>query len=972
MNTAAEPPSRAWMVSIAGKGGKLSAAAISADAKWLALAQEYSSGLSFGVWICALDLQKGPALDKLKLIARFTLPVRHLCWHPSRSVLGVATDDGKLLIWNRETGKRRDFHTGSSGGSVRCLAFDPRGELLATALASGALVVFSIDNGEEKYRGSAWRKNAGADERFLMAWRPDGSALALPGSAAVRIVARGSYATTESLLEGGHRYSVSIVAWSCDGGILATASLEAVALWRPPTHLKVGNVELSRSSSLLKICRVAASPYSLTWGGANKLAIGTASGSWALVAAPVAEAEMASSPPAVTSSQAAEGQDAKLPASSQCEQHPPGQDSASSIPSLNQLAFQPGASSDLKARRRYLAWNQHGVLKSCNSEVSEHEHGRRSAQAGAKGDIGAQLHIGRVEVEYSRLRFQSGMREFKAPDRLLIGALGPGVCALATSSNAHGGQAAKIIVHVASPTKGEKSHFEQELIQGEEVAALAVEAQFVAVLTSDSNLRINTIAGSTLDVMALRGSPVCLATCEDALLCIMKPCPQELESEGALSEGPNNTLEDDLPEGSAKKDDSPMAKLHEFSLEYHLYGISAKRCLATGRLPLAPGATLRWCGFNKDARPLALDTDGVLQALSHSTEPDMCQWFPVAKLDGRGERLWPVHAEGQSLFCAELPKGLNEPRVGAVQRLKAIRFRRLKRDAMQATSDEKNSPQEKSHNIDPQASDNLESSQAQPTMDADNLESSQAQTSMQGTIAEPAPVPEAYTQALKDFEAAARTGDAEEALDIILRYFDDYTSHRASLLEEAHRLAVRLDQEALADRLSLVLRAASGSAPRDTTIDENEEADGEDNAAEHDADTEEIDFDMQPNHQDVQVESATLMSSSPAVAQAQPTENVTASSTTSTDPTIALRIAENRAKALERRAAATAARSGQPAVSAAHDSSGGLDPAIAQRIAENRAKALERKAMVARAAEKRPHCEAALVEAPSALRLRTC
>merc|ERR1719424_774237 len=264
MNTATEPASRTWMVSIAGKGGMLTACAVSADGGWLALAQEYSNG--FGVWFCALDQKSGPALDKLKLVARFTLPVRHLSWHPCKNLLGIATDDGKLLTWDRESGKRCDFRTGSSGGSVRCLSFDPQGELLASALASGALVLFNVSGGEEKYRGSVWSKSTTASERLLMSWRPDGCVLALPGSNSVRLVARGNYAATDTLLEGGHKYPTTIATWSPDGTTLATASLEAVALWRPPF--------------LFKVCSLTASPHSLAWGGCSHLAIGSVAGSW--------------------------------------------------------------------------------------------------------------------------------------------------------------------------------------------------------------------------------------------------------------------------------------------------------------------------------------------------------------------------------------------------------------------------------------------------------------------------------------------------------------------------------------------------------------------------------------------------------------------------------------------------------------------------------------------------------------------
>merc|ERR1719271_2134734 len=107
-----------------------------------------------------------------------------------------------------------------------------------------------------------------------------------------------------------------------------------------------------------------------------------------------------------------------------------------------------------------------------------------------------------------------------------MGALGPGTCALATASNLEAGRQAKVVVYAAASTPGEKSYFEQALIKGEEVESLAVGKNFVACLTSASNLRVNTLAGSAIDAFTLTGSPVCLVAGEALLLCIIRSTMQ--------------------------------------------------------------------------------------------------------------------------------------------------------------------------------------------------------------------------------------------------------------------------------------------------------------------------------------------------------------------------------------------------------------------------------------------------------------
>eukprot|EP00929_Paragymnodinium_shiwhaense_P094524 TRINITY_DN5513_c0_g1_i1.p1 TRINITY_DN5513_c0_g1~~TRINITY_DN5513_c0_g1_i1.p1 ORF type:complete len:968 (+),score=246.22 TRINITY_DN5513_c0_g1_i1:97-3000(+) len=680
-------PLKVWAARVADKNGSLTSAAVSPDAGWLAFGQDIESG--FGVWVCKLDTVKGsPDTSKMTMAGRYTLPARHLCWHPSAKypLLGIGTDDGRVQVWSRDSRQKKDYAAANVGG-VRCIAFDPRGELLAAAFDSGALVIFGLKDRTEKFRCKPWPKSLSGSERLLLAWRPDGEELALPGSVAVRLVRRGCYKDPAVSLEGVHRHATTVAAWSPSVGsgaglaLLATASADAVAVWS--------------GQQLLRACRTDAAPFSLLWSRLGvgigelpatsklHLAIGSVSGAVGALsfkrpdeapAPPSSQAkpeEVAASPPQASTTQQIDGLLSTQPSSlasqrlqsqesllSAMSQVSLGPDSAETAV-IEQKAFQPGATrfqrgtalSSQKAgpqKRRYLAWNEHGMLKHFVGEDPGRSLNKREAKRrGLKPLQGA---ICSLQVEYARER--GGVRELKVPAGLTMGALGPGVCAFALSPQSVE-EAARIVVHLASPW--ERPSFEHLLPVGESVSALAVGREFLAVAvtlpsqTQPRLLRIHSLTGTSLGILSMAGDVVCLSASEDLLLCVLR--------------------------APGRQADEPL-------LDYCLYCVSGKELLASGRLPLSPGASLRWVGFSSETLPLAVDSAGAFRVLAASADRALTlggdsSWIPVADLEENGARLWPVRAEGGILFCAEVPKGVAnaEPQVGVVGRLRDVPFR---------------------------------------------------------------------------------------------------------------------------------------------------------------------------------------------------------------------------------------------------------------------------------------------------------
>lgn len=777
--------------------GALTAAAVSADRAWLATGKESETG--FGAWVNPLDAETGQPMGIPKLAARFTLPVRQLCWHPSLPLLGVAADDGKLSVWDQspEAGdaarpRRRDFPTGSGGG-VRCLAFDPRSELLAAAFSSGALAIFDLAAGTELCRFGAWSKAVIGSERLAIAWRPDGGALALPGEPVVRVVLREDLLTsiragtntkgqsgpgpalpaTVVLLEGGHRHSTTAAAWAPAGELLATTSCEAVALWAPNA---AGAGRGAEPACLLRVWRPDAQPESLRWGGNAFLVVGTAAGSWVRLTAPsVAEVQAAMAPPTAVGAEA--GSPAAAP-TAEAEPAVPADLSQVSTSTgvadgagpevvatqrepIVQRSFQPGATGaapSSRARRRYLAWNEHGTLRFFP--------GTKKATAGP----------GQVAVEYSRERGRSAVREVRAPPGLTMGTLGPGLFVLAT--DAVGDRPARVTVHLATPWV--RSSFDHALPHGEQVEALAAGRRFVAVATGPNRqLHIQSLAGLSLGVLALAGPVVCLAACEDLLLCVMQ---------------------------------APGRAPPEPELEYALYGVSAKERLVTGTLPLSPGSTLRWVGFSAEAMPLALDTAGTLRCLALSgagpplLAPAAGEWLPIAELEGRGRRLWPVRSEGGALSCLEVAKDGDEPVFTSVPRLRDVRYRLPLGAAAEG-------PESVLRHW-------LLAAHLGFAREAELLPPQVRRAARGGQSWEPS---SDGRQALRLFEMFAKTNEVEQALDVACNYFrppQGKGQQEVRLLAEAQRAATSAGREVLAAKTAELLallgpatRARQGDAP---------------------------------------------------------------------------------------------------------------------------------------------------------------
>lgn len=207
---------------------------------------------------------------------------------------------------------------------------------------------------------------------------------------------------------------------------------------------------------------------------------------------------------------------------------------------------------------------------------------------------------------------------------------------------------ARLVVHHAA--EWERPAFEKAFAPGEEVEAIAVGRGFVAAATSRRFLHVVTPTGLPIGFVSVPGPLVLLAASETLLLVVFHAT-------------------------------APAGK--DQCLDYWLLAAEARERLSAGRLPLSPGATLRWAGFSAEALPLTLDSAGAVRGLSRGTGAFAGprgaggSWVPLLDLAAaapEGRSLWPVRAESGESHCADVPRG-EEPEAGPNHRLVPVRFR---------------------------------------------------------------------------------------------------------------------------------------------------------------------------------------------------------------------------------------------------------------------------------------------------------
>jgi WD40 repeat protein/basic membrane lipoprotein Med (substrate-binding protein (PBP1-ABC) superfamily) len=145
----------------------------SPDGRWLAMTN------TLGV-IKVLDVDQGQGTKNL---GSLSIRLEDIAFSPDGSRLAVAGDDGKVSLWNFDSGELIYTLDTRGAGAVMGVAFSPGGRRLATANRDGAVILWEVNTGQELLRLSTETKSGLSG----VAFSPDGKQLATSGDDAVRI-----------------------------------------------------------------------------------------------------------------------------------------------------------------------------------------------------------------------------------------------------------------------------------------------------------------------------------------------------------------------------------------------------------------------------------------------------------------------------------------------------------------------------------------------------------------------------------------------------------------------------------------------------------------------------------------------------------------------------------------------------------------------------------------------------------------
>lgn len=119
---------------------------------------------------------------------------------------------------------------------VKHVSFDPSGRYVAVSCSDGVIYVYSVDGPEpelvQKVDGIIGALETDDEATSKVAWHPDGTAFAaVETTRDVAVVAVSDW-TKQNKFSGGHNGTITAIAWSPNGALLATAGADRqITLW---------------------------------------------------------------------------------------------------------------------------------------------------------------------------------------------------------------------------------------------------------------------------------------------------------------------------------------------------------------------------------------------------------------------------------------------------------------------------------------------------------------------------------------------------------------------------------------------------------------------------------------------------------------------------------------------------------------------------------------------------------------------
>ncbi|KAI4091855.1 MAG: hypothetical protein LQ344_003812 [Seirophora lacunosa] len=186
-----------------------------------------------------------------RILTRCTLPIRDVALSPDGDWAAVASDELEIKIINtRDSTITNLLRIKDLPKPPKHLSFHPSGSYLAVSCTDGIVYVYNISTEEptliKKYDGLIRRLEADDEKSSKAIWHPDGRAFAIPTATRdVQVVSRDD-GEKQRTFSGGHMGDITALAWSPNGGMLATsASDRKIVLWDSRTQKTIARYDYS-------------------------------------------------------------------------------------------------------------------------------------------------------------------------------------------------------------------------------------------------------------------------------------------------------------------------------------------------------------------------------------------------------------------------------------------------------------------------------------------------------------------------------------------------------------------------------------------------------------------------------------------------------------------------------------------------------------------------------------------------------
>lgn len=166
-------------------------------------------------------------------ITRFTLPIRAVTFNKSGTILAAGGDDEDIKLVNTIDGTIARVLKGHKG-SITSIAFDPKGEYLASLDSIGTVIFWELHSGSTLHVLKAVAPNNGCDFLLMniLAWSPDGEMLAAPGLKNDVVMYDRDTAEKLFTLRGDHSEPICFLSWSPSGKYMATSGMDKqILIW---------------------------------------------------------------------------------------------------------------------------------------------------------------------------------------------------------------------------------------------------------------------------------------------------------------------------------------------------------------------------------------------------------------------------------------------------------------------------------------------------------------------------------------------------------------------------------------------------------------------------------------------------------------------------------------------------------------------------------------------------------------------